>query len=103
MTVFTIPPESLPAKIDGYEVILIPKRFKSGSVGWYSGGKIEVNGVRCQLSLSLVVVGSKPPLELIEVKSVEDLAQVVKDSEKPPVKTSKGKAGKTLPKPEKVS
>ena len=37
-----------------------PKVFKTGSSGWYLGGKVDVDGVRCQLSMSLVIVGSKP-------------------------------------------
>jgi len=37
-----------------------PKRFSSGSVGWHYSGKVMIDGVRVQVSLSLVVVGSKP-------------------------------------------
>lgn len=40
------------------------KEFASGSFGWYSGDKvvIDVGGVpvRCQVTMSIVVVGSKP-------------------------------------------
>ena len=40
------------------------KEFSSGSFGWYSGDKvvIDVGGVpvRCQVTMSIVVVGSKP-------------------------------------------
>lgn len=44
--------------------IAMPRTFSSGSLGWYTGGKMlmPVNGkqVKCQVSCSIVVVGTKP-------------------------------------------
>ena len=38
-----------------------PRRtFKSGSAGYFAGGKIEVDGLRYQMSCSIVEIGSKP-------------------------------------------
>ena len=36
------------------------KQFKSGSDGFYAGGKVEIDGTRYQVSCSVVRVGSKP-------------------------------------------
>lgn len=49
--------------IDGQEILAEAREFSSGSFGYFTNGKvtIEVDGipVKCQLSISLVVVGSK--------------------------------------------
>jgi hypothetical protein len=37
-----------------------PKTFKTGSIGYYAGGKIVLDGERYQVSVSVVKVGSKP-------------------------------------------
>lgn len=37
-----------------------PKNFKTGSTGYYAGGKIVLDGKRYQVSVSVVEVGSKP-------------------------------------------
>lgn len=42
-------------------VTLTPKRFSTGSLGWYYSGKLELEGTRVQLSITAVIVGSKPP------------------------------------------
>jgi len=50
-------------KIGDHSEIAEPRTFASGSLGFYSGGKVivEINGVpcKCQLTMSLVLVGSK--------------------------------------------
>jgi hypothetical protein len=33
--------------------------FKSGSIGFYAGGKVLIDGVRYQVSCSIVEVGTK--------------------------------------------
>lgn len=38
----------------------LPRKFSSGSVGWYAGGKIDIEGQRCQVTLSIVVNYSAP-------------------------------------------
>jgi hypothetical protein len=35
------------------------KVFATGSRGWYHSGKVVINGQRCQVTLSAVIVGSK--------------------------------------------
>lgn len=56
-----IPDSAVEVRIDGVWVRLAqPKRFSTGSVGWYLSDKIDLNGERVQLSLSMTVVGSKP-------------------------------------------
>ncbi len=42
------------------QVILEAKTFKSGSVGFWGGGKVVFDGERYQVSLSAVKIGSKP-------------------------------------------
>ena len=36
------------------------KNFKTGSRGYYAGGKVNINGKKYQVSCSVVEVGSKP-------------------------------------------
>lgn len=50
--------------VAGSPVIAAPKLFSTGSVGWFMNGKVEVqmpdgSTVRCQLSGTLTVIGSK--------------------------------------------
>lgn len=37
-----------------------PKEFKTGSVGFYYQGKVEIEGKRYQAQVQLVEIGSKP-------------------------------------------
>lgn len=54
-------PKVIQAKI-GEQVLTGEFRtFKSGSKGWYLGGKVYVGDTKCQVSCSVVIVGSKPP------------------------------------------
>jgi hypothetical protein len=39
------------------------RTFKKGSKGWYLGGKIYVNGLKCQMSCSITIIGTKPQEE----------------------------------------
>jgi len=48
------------AEIDGQSIIMGPKVFKTGSLGWHGQAKVEVDGTRCQVSIVLTVIGSKP-------------------------------------------
>jgi len=36
------------------------RTFKTGSVGYWAGGKVTLNGKRYQVSISIVEIGSKP-------------------------------------------
>lgn len=39
---------------------LAPKNFRTGSRGFYTNGKVVINGVRYQAQFQLVEIGSKP-------------------------------------------
>jgi hypothetical protein len=71
---YDVPSQRLKVVIDGQEYEAKPRKFSSGSVGWYLGGKVMIDGTRVQMSCSLVVVGSKPPQDLIDVDSTEQLS-----------------------------
>lgn len=91
MFVISVPGEPVDVKLDEVKVKALSKVFKSGSKGWYLGGKYEIKGLRCQVSLSIVVIGSKPPAELIEVKDTEDLSPIPEPSQNGPPEPSKPK------------
>jgi len=38
-----------------------PKDFKTGSKGYFTSGKVEVDGKRYQVQVQLVEIGSKTP------------------------------------------
>lgn len=58
-------PRTLSVKDDLHEISLTasPREFASGSLGWYAGEKVMVNvngkEVKCQVTCSIVIVGSK--------------------------------------------
>ena len=48
-------------------LVLQPKTFKSGKVGWFGQGKIEVDGVRYQAQGQLVkIAGQEAPTDVTE-------------------------------------
>jgi len=47
-------------KIEDFPVYLMPKVFKTGSVGWHGQGKIPLNDTPCQFNIVITVIGSKP-------------------------------------------
>ena len=51
-------------KTDGGQLIGLmtvpPKDFKTGSKGYFTSGKVEVEGKRYQVQVQLVEIGSKP-------------------------------------------
>lgn len=58
-------PQAIPSVVVDFPHIgesftMKPKVFKSGSHGWYWQGKTEIHGVRCQIQLQAVAIGSKP-------------------------------------------
>jgi hypothetical protein len=61
---FTAKAAPIQVQIAGTTIVADVKKFASGSVGWYAGGKVhvEVDGklVKCQVGLNITVVGSKP-------------------------------------------
>lgn len=48
------------------EVALPPKEFKTGSRGFYTNGKVEIEGKRYQYQFQLVEIGSKKAAENAE-------------------------------------
>lgn len=36
------------------------KTFSTGSIGFWAGGKVELNGKKYQISCNIVEIGSKP-------------------------------------------
>ena len=50
----------LEAKIADQTLSGIFREFKTENKGWYLGGKILVDGVRCQVSCNIIIIGSKP-------------------------------------------
>jgi hypothetical protein len=52
------------ATISGKPFEMTPREFSSGSVGYYTSGKVDllVKGavVKCQVSVNVTVIGSKP-------------------------------------------
>lgn len=51
---------AIAATIDGQTIMLVPKVFSSGSLGWYGQGKVFVGDSRCQVGINVTVIGSKP-------------------------------------------
>ena len=46
--------------IDGQNLVADERTFKTGSRGYWAGGKVVLNGKRYQVSASVVEIGSKP-------------------------------------------
>jgi len=95
MKQYLVPLDGLDLELDGQSLRMAPKRFKSGSVGWYLSQKLEVMGERVQLSFSCVVVGSKPPADLIEVSHSDDAATLEKKAQEALKSLPRSKRGKT--------
>ena len=43
-----------------------PKEFKTGSKGYYTNGKVEIEGKRYQIQIQMVEIGSKKEAEAKE-------------------------------------
>lgn len=95
-----VPPDAIPVMLDVQKFYAQPRSFSSGSVGWYLGTKAELNGTRCQVSLSIVVIGSKPvtptPAETKEVDMGGGVTLFVESADKPQNRR-KGKKGTETP------
>lgn len=51
----------LSGTLAGQNIAAEARKFSTGSRGWYAGGKITLpSGQRVQVSLSAVLIGSKP-------------------------------------------
>jgi len=55
--------EPMSVTVNGQKMLADVKEFKTGSVGWYAGGKVRVTiggeAVTVQVGINLTVVGSK--------------------------------------------
>ena len=52
-------PEAITVDIDGNKLVGSLREFSTGSKGYYLTGKVVINSVKCQVSGSIVIVGSK--------------------------------------------
>jgi hypothetical protein len=52
--------ETIPVTIAGQSLIGMFRTFTSGSKGYNVNGKVMLNGLKCQVSCNIVVIGSKP-------------------------------------------
>ena len=59
-TTTAVPTGVLTVEVDGQTLVATPKRFASGSVGYFATGKIAVAGHPHQVTMSVVMIGSKP-------------------------------------------
>lgn len=83
MEPFPLPSRALSVALDAVHCCYArPKRFKSGSVGWYLSDKLDIDGVRVQVSLSVTVIGSKPK-DRTEDDAVRELSIPAKASRRP--------------------
>lgn len=48
-----------PMRVGINTVMLMPKAFSTGSYGWFFSGKVDIDELRTQVTVSFVVVGSK--------------------------------------------
>lgn len=46
-------------KIGDQTLSVDPKKFSTGSVGFFANGKVTINGVKMQANITLTAVGSK--------------------------------------------
>lgn len=51
---------ALTVTIDGQNLMAMFKEFSTGSKGWNFNGKVMIDGVKCQVSGNIVIIGSKP-------------------------------------------
>jgi len=51
---------NLTATIDEQSLLLMPKIFQTGSLGWHGQGKLRIDDTYMQVSVICTVIGSKP-------------------------------------------
>lgn len=90
-----VPPMPVVFRLGDAEWVALPKRFSSGSVGWYASTKMEVEGVRVQVSLSAVVIGTKPKAEPEAKAPAPAEPQAPEPVPEPPEPSANGKQPKT--------
>lgn len=51
---------ALEVSINGNMLLLVPKVFSTGSLGWHGQSKLVIADTKCQLNFTVTVIGSKP-------------------------------------------
>lgn len=98
MSQAAVPTEAVRITIGTEEFFGYPRRFKSGAVGWYLSSKSEIEGERSQISLSIVVIGTKTKTEAT-LEGKQTAAEAPQEAVKmPPESTNGRKRVKTPPK-----
>lgn len=69
---------------DGTVLRLIPKIFKTGSVGWHTSQKCEVEGMMSQVNIVVTVLGSKPDPDQVVNDAVEEFTSPIYAPDAPP-------------------
>jgi len=68
---------------DGTTCTVSPKRFSTGSVGWYANLRLEIHGVPCQVGITFTIVGSKPGWVPYKDRSVNKKPHAEEEPETP--------------------
>lgn len=83
---------------DKFPIYASPKLFTSKSVGYFANGKVTLaDGTRCQMTLSLVVIGSKPGSKEGETPTSAMDKLPVEKARRNPRKASQMKKGTKMP------
>lgn len=95
-----VPVPDMPVRfvLGDVEWVAMPKRFSSGSCGWYCSTKMEVEGTRVQVSLSAVVIGSKPAPATEEKPKVPSEPKTPEPTPVAPESNHDGKRPRSRPK-----
>jgi hypothetical protein len=56
---FVATAKPLAVTLQGNAVTVDIKTFSTGSVGWYHAGKVTIDGVPCQVGITVTAIGSK--------------------------------------------
>ena len=57
----TTAPKSITVNVGDFgDLLATSKQFSTGSVGYYSSGKVVIDGQAYQASVTLTLIGSKP-------------------------------------------
>lgn len=71
--------------LGGYgRLIALPKRFRSGAIGWYASGKVEIEGCPSQVGLNIVVIGTKDATDAIAREAVQEFSTPIYPPDAPP-------------------
>jgi len=80
----TAKPVGLEVQEHGIMLACIPRRFSTGSVGWYMSGRLIIHGQSVQVSINMAVVGSKPGWVSSSKKPEQNGTMPLNEPETPP-------------------